>query len=62
MEAMMRKTLFTSSVLLAALFALGRIPAQSAVETKSATPDLDRRFDALLDPAEMGAWMKTMTA
>ena len=59
----MRKALFTSSILIAALFGLGRIPAQSAVETRPApAADLERRFDALLNPAEMNAWMKTMTA
>ncbi len=58
----MRKTLFTTSALVAALFALGRIPAQSAVETRGETPDLGRRFDALLDANEMSGWMKTMTA
>ena len=57
----MRRTLFTSSVLLAALFTTARIPAQGA-DTRAATPDLGHRLDALLDSAEMSSWMKTMTA
>jgi N-acetylated-alpha-linked acidic dipeptidase len=59
----MRKALFTSSILIAALFGIGRIPAQSAVETRAAPmADLERRFDALLSAAEMNAWMKTLAA
>ena len=59
----MRKPL-TTSVLLGALLGVGPIQAQTATAPAPAarTSDLERRFDPLLDPAEMTGWLRTMTA
>src|SRR5689334_14195152 len=57
----MRKPI-TTSVLLAGILGIGPIQAQTATAPATRTPDLERRFDALLDPAEMTGWMRSMTA
>src|SRR5438270_7630471 len=59
----MRKPL-TTSVLLGALLCVGPIQAQTATAPAPAarTSALERRFDPLLDPAEMTGWLRTMTA
>src|SRR2546423_9806098 len=59
----MRKPI-TMSVLLGGLLGIGPIQAQTAPAPAppARTSDLERRFDALLDPAEMTGWMRTMTA
>jgi N-acetylated-alpha-linked acidic dipeptidase len=44
--------------MLAAAFAVGPIQAQ----TPPSATDLKQRFDASLNAAEMGGWMKTMAA
>jgi N-acetylated-alpha-linked acidic dipeptidase len=49
----------TSSLMLAAVFGAGPIHAQTAPSSLS---DIERRFDASLNAAEMAAWMKTMAA
>src|SRR5207302_6345799 len=61
-ECSMRKPI-TMSVLLGALLGIGPIQAQTAPAPAPArTSGLERRFDPLLDPAEMTGWMRTMTA
>jgi N-acetylated-alpha-linked acidic dipeptidase len=56
----MRRTAAALSILVA-FAAAGAGQAQSPGAT-AAQADLERRFDAAIDPAEMGSWMKTMAA
>jgi N-acetylated-alpha-linked acidic dipeptidase len=49
----------TSSLMLAAAFGVGSINAQTAQPSQA---EVERQFDASLNPAEMAAWMKTMAA
>src|ERR1700676_5118708 len=58
----MRRVISTGSVLLAALFGVSAISAQTPPTAQTANPDLERQFDASINPVEMGGWMKTMTA
>jgi len=58
----MRRALSIGSVLLAATFGVKAINAQTTPTATSATADLERRFDASINAAEMGGWMKTMAA
>jgi N-acetylated-alpha-linked acidic dipeptidase len=51
----MRRAVLAGSVLVAALLGSSSLGAQN-------TSDLEKRFDAVIDPAEMGGWMKTMAA
>lgn len=55
----MHRAIVTCSAVLAVLLSASPVGAQPATSTAA---DLERRFDALLDPAEMGGWMKTMAA
>src|ERR1700694_3663224 len=59
-EASMRRALWTGSALLAALLGTSSVGAQTAAPAANA--DLERRFDAAINPAELGGWMKTMAA
>ena len=54
----MRRTV-TSSIMLAAAFSVAPIYAQTAGPSSA---EFERQFDASLNAAEMGAWMKTMAA
>jgi N-acetylated-alpha-linked acidic dipeptidase len=54
----MRRTV-TSSIMLAAAFSVAPIYAQTAAPSSA---EVERQFDASLNAAEMGAWMKTMAA
>ena len=56
----MRRALWTGSALLAVLLGASSIGAQTPAP--SANADLERRFDAAINPAELGGWMKTMAA
>jgi N-acetylated-alpha-linked acidic dipeptidase len=58
----MRRALSIGSVLLAATFGVNAINAQTTPTAASAMADLERRFDASINAAEMGGWMKTMAA
>jgi N-acetylated-alpha-linked acidic dipeptidase len=54
-------------VLLAALLTACAVAALDAPSAQTAAPgagdrDLEKRFDALIDPAEMGGWMKSMAS
>ena len=49
----------TSLLMLMAAFAVGSIHAQTA---QWSPPEVERHFDASLNAAEMGSWMRTMTA
>src|SRR5262249_55514723 len=57
-EGMMRNAAATGSVLAAILFGLSPGSAQTAAPTG----DLEKRFDAMINSAEMGGWMKTMAS
>src|SRR5206468_11715863 len=57
----MRRAICTGSGTFAALLVASSLGAQTASKA-SATVDLERRFDAAIQPAEMGGWMKTMAA
>lgn len=59
----MRKPI-TTSLILTAILGIGPIHAQTAPTAAPAAgpSDLERRFDGLIDAAEMTGWMKTMTA
>jgi len=57
-DPIMRHPISTSLVLTAALFGINPLSAQTA----PGTADLERRFDAMIDPMEMSGWMKTMAA
>src|ERR1700674_1838942 len=59
-EASMRRALWTGSALFATLLGTSSIGAQTP--TQPANADLERRFDAAINPAELGGWMKTMAA
>src|SRR5882672_9758981 len=61
-EGGMRRVISTGSLLLAGLLSSSSLGAPAAPAAKSATADLERRFDASLSNAEMGGWMKTMAA
>jgi len=50
---------FTGSVMLAAAFSAGPVHAQTAQPSPA---EVERQFDASLNAAEMGGWMKTMAA
>ena len=50
----MRSVSGTSLLIAAGLWA---VPARAQV-----SPDIEKAFDAAIDPAEMGGWMKTMAA
>ncbi len=58
----MRRFISTGSVLLGVLFGVSAISAQTPPTAQTANADLERRFDASINPAEMGGWMKTMAA
>jgi N-acetylated-alpha-linked acidic dipeptidase len=58
----MRRALSTGSVLLGVLFGVNSTSAQTPPTAQTANADLERRFDASINPAEMGGWMKTMAA
>ena len=58
----MRRFISTGSVLLGVLFAVGSTSAQTPPTPQTANADLERRFDASINPVEMGGWMKTMAA
>lgn len=58
----MHCAIVTRSVLLAALLSASSVDAQTAPTAPSTAADLERRFDVLLNTAEMGGWMKTMAA
>ena len=49
----------TSSLLLSVALCVGTIHAQNAPSTPA---EVERQFDAALNGAEMGSWMKTMAA
>jgi N-acetylated-alpha-linked acidic dipeptidase len=49
----------TGSLMLAAAFGMGPIHAQTAQPSPA---EIERQFDASLNAAEMGGWMKTMAA
>ena len=49
----------TGSVMLAAAFGAGPVHAQTAPPSQA---EVERQFDASLNAAEMGGWMKTMAA
>ena len=49
----------TSSLMLAAAFGVSPIHAQTA---QPSSAEVERQFDAALNAAEMGGWMKTMAA
>src|SRR3954466_1631983 len=55
----MRSAVSTGCVLLAVMFGVGPISAQTAPPSAA---DLERRFDASLNAQEMSGWMKTMAA
>src|SRR5262249_15585519 len=57
-EAFMRGTI-TGLFMLSAAFCVGPIHAQTA---QWSLADVERRFDASLNAAEMAGWMRTMTA
>src|SRR5882672_11806501 len=61
-EGGMRRAIWTGSAMVAALLGAGALGAPTAPAAKSANADLERRFDASLNNAEMGGWMKTMAA
>src|SRR5258707_12221384 len=50
---------FAGSVMLAAAFSAGPVHAQTAQPSPA---EVERQFDASLNAAEMGGWMKTMAA
>src|SRR5712675_3790267 len=58
----MRRIISTGSVLLGVLFGVNSTSAQTPPTAQMANADLERRFDASINPAEMGGWMKTMAA
>src|SRR6266446_5870198 len=58
----MRRAIWTGSAMVAALLGASALGAPAAPGGKSANADLERRFDASLNNAEMGGWMKTMAA
>jgi N-acetylated-alpha-linked acidic dipeptidase len=58
-EGVMRHAI-TGSVMLAAAFGAGSVHAQTAPPTSQA--EVARQFDASLNAAEMGGWMKIMAA
>ena len=58
----MRRALSTGSVLLGVLFGVSATSAQTPPTAQTANADLERRFDASINPVEMGGWMKTMAA
>src|SRR5712675_833247 len=58
----MRRIISTGSVLLGVLFGVNSTSAQTPPTATSANADLERRFDASINPVEMGGWMKTMAA
>ncbi|MBL8552674.1 MAG: M28 family peptidase [Phenylobacterium sp.] len=47
---------------LAALFAATALVALAPAAARSADAALEARFDGMIDPAEMGGWLKTMAA
>src|SRR5262245_43114548 len=57
-EGAMRNAAATGSILAAILFGLSPGSAQTTV----ATGDLEKRFDGMINSAEMGGWMKTMAS
>src|SRR5262249_48667940 len=57
-EAFMRGTI-TSLLMLSTAFGVGAIHAQTV---QGSLAEVERRFDASLNAAEMAGWMKTMTA
>jgi N-acetylated-alpha-linked acidic dipeptidase len=58
----MRRVLSTGSLILAALLGTSSLGAQTPPAATSANADLERRFDASINPIEMSGWMKTMAA
>ncbi len=58
----MRRAVSIGSVLFAAILGAGPLIAQTAPATSSPQADLERRFDAVIDPAELGSWIKIMAA
>src|SRR5882757_5264170 len=58
----MRRFISTGSVLLGVLFGVNSTSAQTPPTAQTANADLEKRFDASINPVEMGGWMKTMAA
>src|SRR5689334_14863557 len=54
----MRRTISLAATILAA----GLIAAPVISQTASTANDIEKKFDASINPAEMGEWMKTMAA
>jgi len=58
----MRRFISTGSVLLGVLFGVSAISAQTPPYGTNGKCRPEQRFDASINPAEMGGWMKTMAA
>jgi N-acetylated-alpha-linked acidic dipeptidase len=60
--AIMRRILRTVSIVAAAVLGASPIIAQTEPAPAMPPTDIERRFDALIAPAEMGGWLKIMAA
>src|SRR5258706_3178320 len=61
-EGNMRHAISTGSVLLGVLFGVSATSAQTPPTAQTSNADLEKRFDASINPAELGGWMKIMAA